>query len=76
MTKAEAQEYLKCQRCFCGNWKMEETAFCLLCLNVKITAQSRLDLERLEGAEFLQCLADCEKEIMKHKAELSGRGQS
>lgn len=68
MNKTEAREYLESRLCFCGSFKTEKTAYCLECLR-KISEQSRLDLKELEGEAFLQCLADCEKQILAHKPE-------
>lgn len=63
MNKSEGEKYWRENVCFCEKPKPAQTAFCRECLE-KLSPQSRLDLERLTGKDWLKAVADCEREIL------------
>lgn len=63
MSKQEARRYLRLTVCFCGETKKGQSPFCDACLK-RLSPQSLMDLERLSGREWLDAMANCEKELM------------
>lgn len=63
MSKAEAMRYLRLTECFCAGPKKRDLPFCNDCKS-KLSPQSLLDLAELTNKQWLQAMADAERELM------------
>jgi hypothetical protein len=63
MSKAEAMRYLRLTECFCSGPKNRDLPFCNECKS-KLSPQSLLDLAELTNKQWLQAMADAERELM------------
>lgn len=63
MSKKEAMDYWQDGKCFCGDVKRPQSTFCSSCMR-RLSPQLAFDVERATGKDYLNTVAEAERELL------------